>query len=262
MPNAIHHAQRAIILAAGKGERLFPVTQQIPKPLVKVHGIAMIESAITTLRDHGIKEIYVVVGYLKDQFLDLEQRYPGLTLIDNPYYESCNNISSLYVARAHLHNVIIMDADQLIQNPAVLLPSFNQSSYCCFWQDNHHTTEWILERDEKRVTHCHRSGGRSGWQLQSVSFWSAEDGKKLQEDLQEVFINQGRKDLYWDDLALNVNPTRYDLGIRSIAPGDIVEIDSYAELLAWDDSYASSDLASSRQISPFPYLKNPTGLGV
>lgn len=237
MTKTMHQAKRAIILAAGAGERLFPITKTIPKPLVKVHGQRMIDSAIMALRVNGIEEIYVVVGYLKEKFSGLEELYPGLSLIENPYYNSCNNISSLYVAKEHLSDVIIMDADQIINQRNVLLPYFEKSSYCCFWQEDEKTTEWILEVEGDEVKNCLPSGGKIGWQLQSVSFWSAEDGKKLQKDIEDIFITQNRTEIYWDDIALNVNPSNYDLGIRQISQGDIVEIDSLDELTAYDSSY-------------------------
>ena len=105
--------ERAIIMAAGKGTRMRPITNSIPKPLVKIHDIPMIEGIINQLHQQGIFEIYVVVGYLKEQFNYLEDKYENLHLIDNPYYDTCNNISSLYVARNHLKNVIILDGDQI-----------------------------------------------------------------------------------------------------------------------------------------------------
>ena len=110
----MHHVERAVIMAAGTGSRMKPVTLETPKPLVKVNGVRMIDTVIGALHKNGIREIYVVVGYMKEQFAGLEAQYEGLTLVENPDYDRYNNISSLYVVRGHLENAIILDADQIV----------------------------------------------------------------------------------------------------------------------------------------------------
>ena len=100
--------KRAIIMAAGTGSRMNPVTLDTPKPLVRVNGVRMIDTVIQALHANNINEIYIVVGYLKEQFEQLKADYPNITLIENPYYDTCNNISSLYVAREHIEDAIIL----------------------------------------------------------------------------------------------------------------------------------------------------------
>ena len=97
----MHTVKRAVIMAAGFGNRMHPVTLETPKPLVRVNGVRMIDTVIRALHDNGVFEIHVVVGYKKEQFQELTQTYPGVQLIENPYFDTCNNIASLYVARDH-----------------------------------------------------------------------------------------------------------------------------------------------------------------
>ena len=98
--------ENAIIMAAGLGTRMRPLTNTIPKPLVKVNGHRMIETIIQGLNKNGITDITVVTGYLADKFNFLCDKYTGVSVINNPYYQEYNNLSSLYVARHKLKNTI------------------------------------------------------------------------------------------------------------------------------------------------------------
>lgn len=233
----MHTVKRAIIMAAGIGERMRPVTLTTPKPLVKVNGVRMIDTVICSLRANGVIEIYVVVGYLKEQFEILEQEYNGLKLIYNPYYESCNNISSLYVAREYLNDVIILDGDQIVNNSAVLSTEFERSGYNAVWVEGG-TKEWLMTVTNNIVTKCSRIGGRRGWQLYSVSRWTKEDGKRLRGYLEVEFEMKKNYQIYWDDIAMFCYPEYFELGIYKMQAGDIIEIDSLSELIKIDSEYA------------------------
>ncbi len=234
---AKHTVKRAIIMAAGIGQRMKPVTLETPKPLVKVNGVRMIDTVINALHKNGIYEIYVVVGYLKEQFATLEQQYEGLTLVENPYYDTCNNISSLYAVRDKISDVIILDGDQMVYNPEILSPEFELSGYNAVWTDTP-TNEWLMTVENGIVTSCSRTGGEKGWQLFSISRWTAEDGKKLKRHLEIEFEEKQNRGIYWDDVAMFCHSEDYTLGIREMKKGDIVEIDDLSELVEYDSSYA------------------------
>lgn len=232
----MNQVKRAIIMAAGTGTRMRPVTLHTPKPMISVNGVRMIDTVIQALHANHITEIYVVVGYRKEQFQPLTQQYPGLTLIENPYYDTCNNISSLYMARAYLEDAMILDGDQIIYNKDILRPEFTNSGYNAVWTDTH-TDEWLLTVESGIVTHCSRTGGEKGWQLYSISRWSAEDGRKLRRHLEIQFRKKQNRQIYWDDVALFCYPEEYRMGIYEMQKGDIVEVDNLRELADLDPSY-------------------------
>ncbi|MDO5714627.1 MAG: NTP transferase domain-containing protein [Tissierellia bacterium] len=234
----MNKAKRAIIMAAGFGSRMMPLTAETPKPLIRVHGVRMADRLIEGLMQNGIREIYIVVGHLKEKFEVIREKYPNVKLIENPYYGEMNNISSLYVAREHLKDCIIMEGDLVLHNPKIFHPEFARSGYCAI-PEKGLTTEWLLNlNSEGVITDCSRTGGVGGWRLIGISFWTAEDGQRLCRCLEQAFA-AGKTELFWDDLALFEHRDDFKLGIREIREGDIVELDSLAELAAMDTSYTT-----------------------
>lgn len=234
----MHKARKAIIMAAGFGSRLQPLTLTTPKPLIKVNGVAMIESVITNLLENDVTEIYTVVGYLKEKFTYLSEKYPQVSLITNPYFDQANNISSLYVARQTLDdNVIILDGDQIIHNSDILGLEFDQSGYLCSYVAD--SDEWVLKLDdENQVVTCQRDGGHDGWRLYSVSYWTQADAQKLAQRVSAEF-DAGNLDVYWDDVAMFLHADEFKLRGFKIATTSLQEIDNLDELVQADAYYES-----------------------
>lgn len=222
-------------MAAGTGKRMQPLTFTVPKPLVRVNGVRMIDTVVDSLHKNGIYEIYVVVGHLKEQFYSWSEEQTEVTIVENPYYDSCNNISSLYVAREHLEDCIILDGDQIIYNADILDPQFTLSGYNAVWCEGE-TAEWLMEVEAGIVRSCSRTGGSHGWQLYSISRWTSKDGAMLRHHLENEF-ESGNTQIYWDDVAMFCHFQDYKLGIREMQKSDIIEIDDLEELAAIDRGY-------------------------
>ena len=89
-----YRAKRAIFIAAGFGSRMVPITLNTPKPLVRVHGKRIIDGLIDACLQADINEIYIVRGYLAEQFDQLLYKYPMIKFLENPVYNEANNIAS------------------------------------------------------------------------------------------------------------------------------------------------------------------------
>ena len=90
-----YRAKRAVFVAAGFGSRMVPITLNTPKPLVRVNGTRMIDTLLDAVVAAGIQEIYIVRGYLAEQFDQLLFKYPMIKFIENPAYNEAKNIASL-----------------------------------------------------------------------------------------------------------------------------------------------------------------------
>lgn len=227
-------AERAILLAAGVGSRMAPVTLQTPKPLVGVNGLRIIDSLIDACLDADIREIYIVRGYLAWRFDELLDKYPMIQFIDNPLFDKANNISSALAVRELLSNAYVMEADLLIGNSSIITKYHNSSDFLAIKKKK--TEDWCFEV-ENGVIKKEKFGGENCWQMVGISYWNEEDGKKLAEDIKTVFDQPDGKNTYWEQVPLEFCKDRYSVAVRECKDEDVVEIDTFDELKVLDPSY-------------------------
>lgn len=232
-----YRAKRAILFAAGFGSRMRPITISTPKPLVRVHGTRIIDRLIDALLSVGVDEIYIVRGYLKDSFNQLLAKYPTLKFIDNPLFDTTNNISSALVAKDHFENAYAFESDLLIENTELIAKYQYASNYLAIPVER--TDDWYFDASEDGViTHIAKGKDAPCWQMVGCSYWSAADGKRLSRDIPEVFARGGEcEQIFWDDVALDRKPEDYAIHVRQCTADDITEIDSFAELQEIDPAY-------------------------
>ena len=229
-----YRAKRVIFLAAGFGSRLRPATINVPKPMVRVKGNPIICSAIDAALQAGIEEIYIVRGYLGECFQQLLEKYPQVRLIDNPDYETANNVSSAMQVRHLMQNAYVMEADLLINNPAVFKKYHYTSN--CLGVPVDKTDDWCV-LSENGIAKQLVKGGENCHHLFSIYYMSSEDGAMLPAHLEEMYQSEGGRDLFWDIAPMNRYIEHYHIEVRKCCFEDISEIDTYKELQMLDSDY-------------------------
>lgn len=226
-----------VILAAGLGTRMLPLTDTIAKPLVKVNGIVLIESVIHALMVRGVGQVYIVVGYKKEQFRYLKEKYSFVTLIENESYQVQNNISSLYAVKEKVrgHSAFICEADLLISDKYVLNASFDRS--CYFGKMVHGwSTDWVFDRDASgRITRVGK-GGKDVFNMVGVAWFQADDATFLMDVLEKEYENPNHRDWFWDDVV-NKHLDNLNLYVHEVSESTIREFDSLEELATTDNYY-------------------------
>ncbi len=229
-----YRAKRAIFIAAGFGSRLVPITLNTPKPLVRVNGTRIIDSLIDACLKAEIEEIYIVRGYLAEQFDQLLYKYPMIKFLDNPYFNEANNISSAMIARELMQNSYVLEADLLVSNPDIITKYHYNSDVLGIWKDR--TDDWCLTTKEGFVDE-EKVGGLNCYQMVGIYYWSNEDGQKLAGHIKEAYEAPGGKERYWETVPNQVYKGQYKVEVRPCKEEDIVEIDTFNELKAIDKSY-------------------------
>ena len=229
-----YRVKRAVFIAAGFGSRLAPITFNTPKPLVRVKGTRIIDSLLDAVVAAGIEEIYLVRGYLWEQFDQLLYKYPNIKFINNPIYNETNNISSVYIARELIRNAYVLEGDLLLYNPKLI----KKYQYCTNYLGVpvEKTDDWCFYTENQKIikmaiggTNCHHMFG--------ISYWTENDGKQLAADVEKVFNSPGGKERYWDQVALEYYMDNYSIACRPCTFEDITEIDTFNELKAIDSTY-------------------------
>ena len=211
-----------------------PVTLNTPKPLVRVHGKRLIDGLLDACVQAEIEEIYIVRGYLSEQFDQLLSKYPMIKFIDNPFYRVANNISSALLVKDQMRNAYVMEADLLLNNPAIISKYHYRSNFLAIRKDC--TDDWCFDAKDGVITK-EKIGGINTWQMVGISYWNNEDGAKLSEDLQKAYEQPGGKEFYWEQVPLKVFKDRYKVAVRECRDEDVIEIDTFSELKQIDKSY-------------------------
>ena len=239
-----YRVKRAIVIAAGFGSRMVPITLNTPKPLVRVHGERIIDGILDAVVKAGIEEIYVVRGYLAEQFDQLLYKYPMIKFVENPSYNEANNISSAMCVRYLLRSAYVFEADLLLHNPNLIKKYQYMSNYLGIPVER--SDDWCFET-KNNIIQTQQVGGellgkgknsnRGLFQEVGISYWSESDGARLAEHLKQAYEMPGGKEMYWDQVPFVRFKGEYQVEVRECCFDDIIEIDTFRELKMIDKTY-------------------------
>ncbi len=228
-----YKVDNAVIMAAGMSTRLAPLSYETPKALLNVHGEILIERQIRQLREAGIEEIFVVTGYKKECFSYLEEKL-GVKLVENPYYESRNNHSSLYVVREYLKNTYICCGDNYFTEN--VFQAEEQDSYYATVFEEGETDEWCVFSDKNRRIQEVEIGGHDQWVMKGHAFLSEVFTAQLKPYLEKAMEEESSANLFWEDLFI-AHRQEMKLYQKKIERQKIGEFDSLEELRQFDPRY-------------------------
>ena len=224
----------AILMASGLGSRMRPLTNTTPKPLIKVNNTPMIETVINALDMAGVEHIFVVVGYLGEQFNYLTDKYSNVSIINNTDYETINNISSIYYAREEMKksDVYICEADLYISDADILqCIDKSKSGYCGIMVEGH-SDDWVFEQDSDGIITRVGKVGDNCFNMCGLSYFNKEQALLIANEIERIYGNKGQyEDLFWDDVVNSII-NKLNLTVFPVDANQIVEIDTVEELEA------------------------------
>ena len=219
--------KQAIILAAGYGQRMVPINMDKPKGLLTVYGETLIERLIRQLHEVGITKVYVVVGYMKEAYEFLIDKY-NVELVINREYATKNNLHSLVKVSNHLDCSYIVPCDIWSRsNPF----SRNESNSWYMMSDlSNSTLELRVNKQFHIILKDKRNEGNCSI---GISYINHSDAKWLKERLVSMAEKTRYDNSFWEDCLFEGEG--YRIGAKLVRHEDVHEINTYEDLRDIDE---------------------------
>lgn len=231
-----YKVDNAVIMAAGMSSRFAPLSYEKPKGLLRAKGQVLIERQIEQLREAGIKDITIVVGYMKEMFFYLADKYDTDIVVNEDYYKY-NNPSTLMRVKDKLKNTYICSSDDYFSTN-VFEPYVYRSYYAAKYCEGK-TEEYCLFTDRKdKITNV-EIGGENRWYMIGHAYFSREFSDKFLPILEEEYRSEYNRTLLWENLYMK-HIKELDMYIRRYSEEDIFEFDSLDELRSFDPYYINN----------------------
>lgn len=231
-----YKVDNAIIMAAGMSTRFAPLSYELPKGLLEVKGERIIERQIKQLREAGIEKIIVVVGYMKERFFYLEDKYDVEIIVNNEYYKRNNN-STLYVAQKHLKNSYICSSDNYYT--VNVFESYVYDSFYSAVHEKGHTDEYCITTNSSGKITKVTVGGENEWIMLGHVYFSKAFSEKFVNILLADYNNIGVDQMLWEDIYIN-HIKELDMHIKKYKKNEVLEFDSLDDLRLFDSKYINN----------------------
>ena len=228
-------------MAAGTSSRFVPLSAERPKGLVEVKGEVLIERQIRQLKEAGIADITLVLGYKAEMFAYLRDKY-DVDIVLNEDFARYNNTSSLIRVIDKLDNTFVCSSDNYFPEN-VFMNDSDDSYYSALYAEGE-TNEYCLTTDADDYITDVRVGGRDAWYMVGHVFFNREFSEAFRNIMTEEYKNDTTKQGYWEDLYIRYIDQLPKMKINRYKEGEIQEFDSLDELRLFDDSY----IADTRSI--------------
>lgn len=225
----------ALIIAAGFGSRFVPLTFETPKGLLEVFGERMIERQIKQLHEVGITDITIAVGYLKEKFEYLIDKYQ-VKLLYNPEYSTKNTLTTIYRAEQVLkgRNMYLLSSDNWIRTN--MFHTYECGSWYASSYMEGSTSEWVLSFNKKgRITNV-QIGGQNAWVMYGPVFFSKTFSEQFLPILNTYYHTPGTEQFYWENVLIQ-HLDELEIDINRQPENQIYEFENLEELRKFDPRY-------------------------